>query len=243
MMSMVAQRFYRDWVGTDNLVSFTVTESETDLLILADRMLQKEAREAAVKYRKEIEAYIHKRPEFERTLTPIAADTTAPAIVQDMLAAASKAGVGPMAGVAGAIAAYVGGDLLAFSKEVIVENGGDIFLKATTERVLGIYASASAFTKRIGIAIAPQQTPLGICTSSGTVGHSLSFGRTDAALIVAKDTILADCVATKVGNVVTGGGDIEKGIAVAQSVDGISGVVIIIGDKLGSWGDIELVSL
>ena len=105
---MQANRFYRDWVGAEDLVSFEVVEGETDLLILAERILEKEARDSIVKYRKDIKRYIAGRPEFKSSLAPIEMDVEAPDIVKDMLAAALRSKVGPMAGVAGAIAEYVG---------------------------------------------------------------------------------------------------------------------------------------
>ncbi len=85
------------------------------------------------------------------------------------------------------------------------------------------------------------KTPLGICTSSGTVGHSKSFGAADAATIIARDAILADCVATQTGNLVKGPDDLKAAIDYARSVDGIRGALVIVGDKLATWGDIELV--
>ena len=234
--------FYRDWVEAEGLVSFEVKEKETDLFILAERSLEKEARDSVLRFRKDIEKYIETHPEFKDSLEPIAEDRKAPAAVAAMQRASQMSGVGPMAGVAGAIAEYVGKDLLRHSKEVIVENGGDIFLKTAKERVLGVFAGESKFSKKIGIKVKAGDA-LGICTSSGSVGHSLSFGSTDAAIILSKDTALADCVATQTGNLVKGEADIQKGIDFAKSIEEILGVVIIIGGKLGSWGRIELVTL
>ena len=236
-------KFYRQWVGTDDLVSFNVVVDQTDLFVRAERVLPNEVRDSVIKHRGVIQEYIHRRPEFQSSLTPIESAATAPAIIKDMLSAASQSGVGPMAGIAGVIAEYVGKDILQYSNEVIVENGGDIFLKTDLERTLGIFASDSAFTKRLGLRIYPQHTPLGVCASSGTFGHSLSFGRADAAIVVSKNTTLADCVATKVGNAVKTTDDITEGINAAKSIEGVLGVVIIIGDKLGSWGEIELIRI
>ena len=240
---MQANRFYRDWVGAEDLVSFEVVEGETDLLILAERILEKEARGSIVKYRKDIKRYIAGRPEFKSSLAPIEMDVEAPDIVKDMLAAALRSKVGPMAGVAGAIAEYVGRELLKFSEEIIVENVGDIFLATGKERTLGIFAISSAFTKRLGLKIKPQITPLGVCSSSGKIGHSLSFGATDATVIISKNTALSDCVATKVGNLVKGSRDIQKGMDFAKSVEDILGAVIIVDKKLASWGEVELVPI
>ena len=146
-----------------------------------------------------------------------------------------------MAAVAGAVAEYVGRELLNFSSEVIVENGGDIFLKNLERRVVGIYTGKAPFTGKIALQIEPEDTPLGVCTSSGTVGHSLSFGRADAAIVLSPSTPLADAAATAIGNLVTEEDDIYRGIEFAKGIEGLKGVAIIKDDKMALWGEINLV--
>ncbi len=239
---MYKERAYRRFLGTDDLIPFEVREKQTDLYILAAKDLSGQARESILVHRAEIEDYIAKDPGFYTALTPMNVAESASAIVRVMAEAAGKAGVGPMAAVAGAISEFVGRDLLAFSDQVIVENGGDIFLKTSKRRVIGVHAGeASPFTGKIAIEIAPSEEGLGVCTSSGTVSHSLSFGNADAVLIISNSAALADAVATKAGNAVKSIYDIEDGIDLARSVAGVRGVLIMIGDKMGSWGEIKLV--
>lgn len=145
-----------------------------------------------------------------------------------------------MAAVAGAIAEFVGKDLLDYTPEVIVENGGDIFVKTTRIRRIGIYAGNSPFTKKIAIEISPEKTPLGVCTSSGTVGHSLSLGKADAVVVLSPSTILADASATAIGNLIKDESDISSGIEFAKKIKGVKGVLIIKDDKMGIWGDIKI---
>jgi ApbE superfamily uncharacterized protein (UPF0280 family) len=145
-----------------------------------------------------------------------------------------------MASVAGAIAELVGTGLLAFSPEIIVENGGDIYLKSLKKRLIGIYAGKSPLTGKIGLEINEADTPLGICTSSGTVGHSLSYGKADAVMVLSKSTTLADAAATAIGNLIVQPGDIPSGIEFAKGIDGLKGVIIIKDDKIGLWGDIKI---
>lgn len=239
---MFKERSYRRWVQGDDLVSFEVKERETDLFILAGKNLEGQARESVLNHRSDIEKYIMKNDRFYSSLVPVAADKDAPEIIKAMAEASRAAGVGPMAAIAGAVAEFVGRDLLAFTDQIIVENGGDIFLKTSKTRTMGIYAGeASPFTGNLAIQIEPHEFGLGVCTSSGTVSHSLSFGKADAALVISKDTALADAVATVAGNAVKGAGDIEKAINMAKSIKGIKGVLILINDKMGSWGEIKLV--
>ncbi|MDD5451346.1 MAG: UPF0280 family protein [Desulfovibrionales bacterium] len=239
------KRFYRAWVSAPGLVSFQVQVKETDLHIQAESPLISETEELVLSYRHQIESYIAKHPDFLTSLVPVPQDVLAPPIVREMIEAGQQAGVGPMAAVAGAIAEKAGRDLLKEQKtgEIIVENGGDIFVATRSDARIGIFAGSSPLSGKVGIAISAGQMPTGVCTSSGTVGHSLSFGKTDAVTVVAGCTALADAVATAVGNVVKGKRDIDSGLSLAKDIGEISGVVIIVGDKIGAWGDIELISL
>jgi ApbE superfamily uncharacterized protein (UPF0280 family) len=147
-----------------------------------------------------------------------------------------------MASVAGALAEQVGNDLLEHTRNVIVENGGDIFLKVSEDLTIGIYAGSSSLSNKLAIKIPATMTPLGVCTSSGTVGHSLSFGTADAVTILAPSTPLADATATAVGNRVKQPQDIAKALDYAQTIEGILGALIILDDQFGAWGAIEIVS-
>jgi len=237
---MYEPRTYRDWVKDADLVSFSVVVKETDLHIRARRDLKAQALDAVTRYRADIERYIKSHPIFLTTLKPLEVEKDAPPIVKEMAEAAIEVGVGPMAAVAGAIAERVGTELLPFSDEVIVENGGDIFLKTAKERLVGVYAGESTFTRKIAFSIQPEETPLGVCTSSGTVGHSLSFGYADAVIVFSPSTSLADAAATAIGNMVKTAEDIPGALKFAQDVKNLKGVAIIKGDKIGLWGQIKL---
>jgi ApbE superfamily uncharacterized protein (UPF0280 family) len=237
------ERRYRSWSTRDGLVPFRVQVQETDLYILARTPLAQEAEEAVIRFRLQLEEYIKGNPLFLESLVPLPHDPRAPEIAREMLAAAQKAGVGPMAGVAGAMAEFVGKALLPVTPEVVVENGGDIFLQSSTERKIGIFADRSALSMRVGIRVPPEKTPLGVCTSSGTVGPSLSLGKADAVCVIAPSAAVADAAATAVGNLVQGKGDIEQALEQGRRIPGVEGVVIIVDDALGAWGEYELVKL
>jgi len=240
---MYEPRFYRHWIKDADLVSFTVVAKQTDLFIRARHNLKDKALKSVLKHRAPLEKYIEHHPLFLTTLEPYQAEKDAPAIVKEMARVSQIAGIGPMATVAGAIAEAVGRDLLSFSAEVIVENGGDIFLKISKKRLVGVYAGKSPFTGKIALEIKPGETPLGICTSSGKIGHSLSLGSADAVIALSSSTPLADAVATAIGNVVKDTKDIPQAIEKAQSMEGLRGVVIIKDDKIGAWGKVRIVSL
>lgn len=235
-------RFYRNWTSNKDLVAFQVVEKETDLRVEATRNLRAMAQRLVAKYRQQIERYIARDPDFLTALTPIEAAPGAPAIVLEMVSASARAGVGPMAAVAGVIAERVGKELMRSSKEVIVENGGDIFMKTVQTRTVGVFAGISPLTGKLALEVDPGDTPLGICTSSGTVGHSLSFGTTDATIVVSRETGLADATATAAGNLVLNAEDIEKAIDFARGIEGVLGIVIIKGENLAAWGRVKLLS-
>jgi hypothetical protein len=237
---MYEPRTYRHWIDGKDLVTCNVTVKETDLYIRAASNLTRKAHRLVLKYRRQLETYIERNPAFLTSLEPLPVTTDAPHIVKQMAEAARKAGVGPMAAVAGAIAEFVGSELLEFSPEVIVENGGDIYMKSLRKRTVGIFAGKSPLTGKIGLEIDARDTPLGICASSGTVGHSLSFGKADAAVIIAASATLADAAATAVGNRVSQPDDIDRAIEFGQGIGGLKGIIIIKDDRIGVWGKVKL---
>lgn len=237
-----SRRFYRNWCQAKHLTTFSVAVKETDLWIKAQSVLSKEAKEAILKYRVQIEKYIEFYPAFKNSLTPLPYDPFAPKIVRQMLQAAQKTGVGPMAAVAGALAQAVGEELLKYSDEVIVENGGDIYLKINSSVDVGIFAGNSPLSGRIGIKLSPRSTPLAVCTSSGKVGHSFSQGQADAVTVITKDAALADAAATAIGNLVKSKEDIPGAIKFGQELKDIEGLVIILGKHLAVWGQVELIT-
>jgi ApbE superfamily uncharacterized protein (UPF0280 family) len=243
MMMSYDQRTYRSYSASPGLVSFTVGEQETDLFISAVSDLTPRALRAVREVRAVIEDYIRTRPGFKTSLEPLAYDARAHEVIRGMLDAGIACGVGPMAAVAGAVAEYVAGVLSEFSTEIIVENGGDLFIKTERELTIGIFAGPSSLSEKIGIRITPQDSPLSLCTSSGTVGPSLSFGRADAVTVRAKSAALADAAATAIANMVAGVSDIPAGIQAAREIALLDGIVIIKDDQIGAWGTMELVVL
>jgi hypothetical protein len=222
---------------------FEICIGQTDLLIGCDSDLSKTAERLVMKVRSIIASHIEKHQIFEKSLEPVNPDPAYHKVINEMIEAAAPAGTGPMAAVAGAISQYVGEGLLKFSRQVFIENGGDIYFASDSDRVIGIYAGGSPLSNKVGIKLSKDIFPAGICTSSGTVGHSLSFGRADAVTVVSKNAYLADAVATATGNMVKESKDIKKAVDFASGIEGVDGIVAIIGDRIGAAGRIELVAL
>lgn len=237
------ERKYRNLLLDRELVSFQVMVKETDLYIKAARNLAESARQSVLRYRHQLESYIHLHPSFLHSLSPWPRDDFAAPIIRNMIRAGQEAGVGPMAAVAGAMAEAVGRDLLKETPEVIVENGGDIFLRSSGKIPVGIFAGKSPLSLRVGLLVPASEDPWGVCTSSGTVGPSLSLGRADAVCILSPSAALADAAATAVGNRVRSPADLGRGLDYAGEIAGVVGAVIIVEDKLAAWGKIELTEL
>jgi ApbE superfamily uncharacterized protein (UPF0280 family) len=210
---------------------------------MAQYPLQEITRELVIRYRGYIEAYIRRFPEFSKTLVPWAFKGPVPQIIRQMTIAGQKAGVGPMAAVAGAIAESVGRELLAYSDEVIIENGGDVYLKTKQTETLAIYAGQSPLSMRVGLRVKSVTQAVAVCTSSGTIGHSYSSGRADAVCVLSDDCALADAAATAIGNRITTTGDLSQAIGFGQKIADVRGIVLIIGEQIGMWGDMEVVPI
>lgn len=240
-MKEYLHRFYREHVLAEGLVSFRVAIGESDLFIWAEQVLKEEARASLSYHRGELEDFIHRQPLFKSAMRPYDVPAESPEVVRLMAEAAKQVGVGPMAAVAGTLAGLVGRDIQSYSHEVIVENGGDIFIRSSRQRQVGIFAGESPLSGKIAVKIAvTPKRGLGICTSSATVGPSKSTGRADTALVMASSAALADAAATALGNKVKDSSQVEGALAWAMGVEGVQGCLVIIGDHLGVQGDIEI---
>lgn len=247
-------RTYRTLFSASDLRYLSVLVEQTDLRIgighahgepVPDGKALREARQLAiretVRARTAIEAQIRENPAFLTSLVPMEVADGGSLLVRRMVEAARAAEVGPMAAVAGAVAEQVGKRLGAFFTEVIVENGGDLWIQGTRPRLVGVWCGQSRLNGRFALRMQPAGMPLGLCTSSATIGHSLSLGRADAATVHADSAALADAVATALGNRVRSVDAVEAALAWAMGVPGVRGAMVVIGEHMGMLGQLELV--
>lgn len=238
------KRTYRQAMRASDLDYFQVTDLETDLYIGVEKKasgpdLEKILLTEVRNHRRAIYAYARDHPAFIESLLPLKEGKDAPAIVADMLAASRQTGVGPMAAVAGAMVKELGKTIAAFSAEMIIENGGDLLIQSTKTRRVSLYTK-SQFFQGLALRVKASQSPLGICTSSGSQGHALSFGKADSVTVISENPALADAAATALGNRINSTADIEAGLNWIKTISGIKGALILINDQLGAWGEIEL---
>lgn len=154
-----------------------------------------------------------------------------------MAHAAQLVGVGPMAAVAGAMAQLAAeAALAAGASEVIVDNGGDIYLQITEPAVIGLGTGTRQLADRLAFSLRAKDTPLAICSSSGRMGHSTRLGKCDLATVVAADAALADAAATQAANLVKTVEDVDSALERIAAIDGIDGVLIVKDDRVGLAG-------
>ncbi|MDW5563101.1 MAG: UPF0280 family protein [Methanomassiliicoccus sp.] len=210
---------------------------ETAVTIVAEDEFFGTAQESIFRSREVLQRFIRRDPLFQMTLEPYPCPEEAPPLIARMCASAVKAGVGPMAAVAGAVAERAVLDMQAAgATQAIVDNGGDIALLLDRETSIGLYAGD--LVKGIGFLCPPRAGVFGICTSSATIGPSLSFGISDAATVISADVTLADACATRLGNLLTSGEDGAMCTALDDvcSIPGIEGAVAVVGEKVAMKG-------
>ncbi len=194
---------------------------------------------AIVEQRHLLEAYIREYPEFPQALSPIAVQPDAPDVARAMARAAQAVGVGPMAAVAGAMAQCAGqAGLDAGTPEVIVENGGDIYVKTVEPVVIGLASGTTRLTGQLAFSLQPGDTPISICSSSGCMGHSMSLGQCDLATVVAQDAALADAAATQAANLIKTESDVNAALECIRAIPGIHGVLIVKNERVGLAGQL-----
>ena len=195
-----------------------------------------------IEQRLRLEEFIKRHPVFAESLSPVRAGRlgySIPPIAAQMIEASRKTGVGPMAAVAGTFAGMACKKGMELGDSgTVVENGGDISAAGDISLNLGIYAPNSSLSGKTAFKITPELLPLGICSSSGTMGHSFSSGSCDLATVFSPDPSLADAAATLAANLVGSDADLEPAAERILGIDGISGVFLVLGDKIAMAGNV-----
>jgi uncharacterized protein len=239
------ERSYRSLMGSGRFRGFAVAEAESDLWVGVDpgsyaASMEAFCLESIRRHRSSIKAYAAGHKGFYESMTPLPYDGGACAIVRAMLEAGQLAGVGPMAAVAGAMAEAVGRDLRAEfgPREIFVENGGDDWILFEREIAVAVFAGQSPLSLRVGVRVPPELSPIGICTSAGTVGPSFSAGLADAAMVACKGAALADACASAYGNRVRAKEDLER--AASLEIEGVLAVLLVKDDAMALRGALPL---
>ena len=239
---MYEERTYRGLIAADDLVTSRVCAGESDLFVLANQDVTQPGRGFLLEVRNDLESYIRRDPSFLTNRVAHRPLHNAPWVVMRMAEVSSYYNIGPMAAVAGAVADCVGQQLTKSQTDVIIENGGDIFVHTRKPIAFTLYAGEnSPFSGKLKFKPTLSDRSFGVCTSSGTVGHSYSQGRADAVCVVSQTASQADAAATAVGNQVNHKEDIGRVIQEASNNHNILGIIVALEDKLGIWGEVEII--
>lgn len=235
-------RSYRNLCAPDgDETARQIVLEQSDLYIISKTDIAPRVLDRLNKIRGDIKGYIYLHPEFSHSLTPVEAQKNAPEIVMAMARAARLFGVGPMAAVAGAIAQDIADHGSKISPDILVENGGDIFMHSTKDRVVGLLPHPDEPVS-LGIKISRKETPCAICSSSATIGHSLSLGQGDLVTVKAGSGAVADAGATFLCNTLRSRKSLKRINQMQTELQqkGITGVLAQLDHELIVWGDMEL---
>jgi ApbE superfamily uncharacterized protein (UPF0280 family) len=225
----------------DELFSLHIVFKQTDIWLKTEGKPDCQQAELFLKQAyHDIEGYLACDKGFLQSLHPCKVPETAPEIIKDMSRYSEEADVGPMAGVAGAIAEYIGKRISSRHRLVFCNNGGDIYYRSPAEESFSLSAPGSPFDNKIRICVPSSIEGKGLCTSSGTFGHSINMGRAYAVSILAQNACLADVWATAVSNRIRSHLDLKHILKWCTETECIEGVVILVDDYLAAWGDIRL---
>jgi uncharacterized protein len=228
----------------DREIRFQTVIEETDLLVTAEMVLTNEVLDIVRNLRGQLKAHIGLYPEFLTSFVPVDVPAGAAEVVQRMADAARCFSVGPMAAVAGTIAQMVADRLHDLSPNILVENGGDTFMYSTRERIVGLLPFPDQ-DMTLGLKLSRQDFPCSLCSSSATIGHSISFGRGDLVVVRSQNGSVADAAATALANMLRGKKDLCTVLETAKRLKrrGIQGVFAQCGEDIGVWGEMELIEI
>ena len=238
----IDREVYRKKTKGEGKYNWRVIYKYSDIVVSCDRDIRVELEKLIKDFYRIIESFIKLNPSFQKSLSPVTARPGYPPIIGEMCKRALVFNVGPMATVAGAVCDYIAGNLTLPISHLVIENGGDLYIKSKKDVDIGIYVKNKHFKDKINLKIKAAQTPCGLCSSSGSFGHSLSLGKSDLVSVLADTATGADGAATSAGNKIDTAGDISKIINIYKDIKEIKGLLIIKDSRIGIWGNIELIA-
>ncbi len=233
---------YRNRVKNREEFSYRVVYKNTEFIISSNSDIREKIEKPLRDIYRDLESVIEKDPSFLKSLSPITPKDFYPPAIKRMCDLSSEFGVGPMAAVAGTVNDYIASRIPVEAGDLFIENGGDVFIRSRRDVITGVYVKNPFFKDSLAIRVRASSTPCGLCSSSGTFGHSLSMGKCDLAVVLSGSSISADAAATAIANSVEKIEDVERTLNEYRGFDSILGILIIKNDRIGLWGEFELVT-
>jgi ApbE superfamily uncharacterized protein (UPF0280 family) len=239
-LSYADRDIYRNKISAEGKYSFRLDYKYSGLYIICDQDLSSELEEPVLSFYRDVETVIAKQADFEKSLVPIKAGEDLPRTIKEMCNAGEVFNVGPMASIAGALCDHLAKSLIDRCSFLMIENGGDVYIKSSDPLEVGIFIKNTYFKDKLTLIIEAGQTPCGICSSSGSFGHSLSLGKSDLVTVLSRTATIADAAATSIANTINSEEDIDKAIARFSQYGEVEGLIIIKNKRIGLWGKLQL---
>jgi len=232
---------YRNKIRSKHKYNWRILYKYSDILVSSDKDVGARLKKLIKEIYAVLESHIKENPSFQKSLSPVESRPQYHPVIKRMCEKSAVFNVGPMASVAGAVCDFIASGLDDFCSCLIIENGGDVFIKSDEDIDVGVYLKNKHFADKIYLRVKADDIPCGLCSSSGSFGHSLSMGKSDLVTVLAESTLSADGAATSVANNINSSKDISKTINSYKKIEDIKGIIIVKNDKLGVWGNIELI--
>ena len=230
---------YRNKISSRQKYNWRILYKYSDILVSCDKDIILKLKKLIEEIYVILESHIRKNPSFGKSLSPLKSRPEYHPMIKKMYEKTALFNVGPMAAVAGVVCDFLASGLDNYCRCLVIENGGDVFIKSDKDIDVCVYLKNKYFTDKIYLRIKTGDMPCGLCSSSGSFGHSLSLGKSDLVTVMAGSTISADGAATSVANNINSYKDISKTINRYKTAEDIKGILIVKDDKLGVWGKIE----
>ncbi len=241
--SDIDKSVYRDSLRYKEKYNWRILYKYSDIFVSCDKDIIIKLERLIREIYNLLESFMKEEQSFQKSLSPLKIKQQFPPVIKRMCHKAAIFNVGPMAAVAGAVCDYIAAGLDKYCRRLIIENGGDVFIKSNKDVDVGVYLKNKNFMNKIYLKIRAKYMPCGVCSSSGVFGHSLSMGKSDLVTVLSKSTISADAAATAIANKIIKPADIDNTIEHYKGIKDITGILIIKDDRFGIWGNIELISI
>ncbi len=232
---------YRINVTAKAEFSWKVSYKYSDLFISSSKDISPFISDRIVDFYNIIEKEIKENPNFEKSFVPLSSISSENWIISEMNKASKTFNVGPMAAVAGSLCEFISRDIQNSVRYLMIENGGDVYIKSSKDAVISVFFKNNYFRNGLKLKVEKKLLPCGIASSSGTFGHSVSLGKSDIALVLAENAIVADAAATAFANSIKSKTDLEKAVNLMKDKKGILGLLAVKDEMIAIYGQIKLV--
>lgn len=223
----------RNRIPVNQSVTFEVGVRDTSIYIQAMSDLTAKAKESVFRYRYQIEEYLRQHPAFRDTQSPIQIYSSAPEIVRYCDLACRNTGIPPMVCMSGAMADFVGRDLLQHSPTLIVSSGGDTFVRSATPLEVHIYAKGSPLHEKLTLQLPGGKNIFGISTHVPGKGIQ-------AVTVLSRSAGWASSFARDLGVRLNSGESLKSALNRAEAYSDVGGVIIVSGSQVVFGGSLNV---